>query len=238
MNSTSLFKLGGVALAAWASLAQAGLDSRSFGVVAVLLVLMALLDAGQPVARSQESGRSPADAQAFSRRFFSLAGAPFYLVLIILTFVSTQGRESAATVDPLLRAQAMAAGGLCGGGCGTGGGCGSGGCGASKGGGCGCSSKEQAKPAAAAQAPAPARALTREELQQRAEMVQKRSMSAAPAAPSLPGLNGRPLPAGLTPKPGVTLPAGVEASPAPPAAPASAPATTPAPTKVDRADPS
>ena len=238
MNSTSLFKLGGVALAAWASLAQAGLDSRSFGVVAVLLILMALLDAGQPVARSHESGQAPADSQAFSRRFFSLACAPFYLVLIILTFVSTQGRESAGGVDPLLRAQAMAAGGMCGGGCGTGGGCGSGGCGASKGGGCGCSSKGQAKPAAA-QAPAPARTLTREELQQRAEMVQKRSMSAAPAAPSLPGLNGRPLPAGLTPKSGVTLPAGVEASPASPAAPAAAtPTTTPAPSKAGSADPS
>lgn len=96
MNSTSLFKLGGVALAAWASLVQAGLDSRSFGVVAVLLILMALLDAGQPVARSHESGQAPADSQAFSRRFFSLACAPFYLVLIILTFVSTQGRQSQA----------------------------------------------------------------------------------------------------------------------------------------------
>lgn len=219
MNQTSFFKLGGIALAAWAALGNAGFEIKSFIILAVFMLLIALLDAGQAagLAESSRDVNAKADPQAFWNRFLGISGAPFYLALMILVFVSTQSRESHGGADDPLRLQALAAsGGMCGGGCGSGGGgCGSGGCGSSKGGSCGCGSKSQPKSAPAAKPQPAGKALTQEELKQRAEIVQKRAMT-PPQTANLPGINGRPLPAGLTVNPSVSLPHGIESTSAKP----------------------
>jgi hypothetical protein len=210
MNQTTLFKLGGIALAAWATLGSSQIDTKSFGILAVLMLLIALLDAGNGMQQTNEAGR-PAGHE-FAARFLSLSGAPLYLGLLALVFVTTN--PSAGTASGGKAATHKASVYMCGGeggGCGSGG-CGSGGCGSSCGGSCG---KSKAVAATAKPAPKP---LTQEELRQRAETVQKRSLAAGGAA-ALPGVgaNPRPLPPGLIPKADAPLPEGVMAPPGTPA---------------------
>lgn len=149
MPTTLWIKLFAIALVAWV-----GFGTTAVGVVAVLvvvglLVLLALLDAGQcerlgeeeTGRRSEDRTVTDADIGALVRRLFSVAVGPFYLVLVVLGCLGVGGRgdlERGRWGDPQTqKAQAEAT--MCGGhGCGSAGGCGTGGCGASSGGACGC----------------------------------------------------------------------------------------------------
>lgn len=225
MNQTNLFKLGSLALAAWATLGNASLDTRSFGILAVLILLIALLDAGSCIPLATESGRNA--GPVFLARLFSLSGAPFYLSLLALLFVASNPSTAGEGPSPHKTSVSMC--GAEGGGCGSNGGCGSGGCGSSSGGSCGCSSKSKAKTATHT-ATSSQRPLSQEELRQRAAEVQKRALSTnSGSAGGLPGLgtNPRPLPPGLVPKAGAVVPPGTVVPSTPPERTApSSPATT------------
>lgn len=235
MNNT-LFKLGALILTAWSTLGNSSLDYRSFGIVAVLLGLAALLEAGNTVCAEAHSGSS--GQSSFMMRLFSISGAPFYLALMAFTFVVTDVSGTRSRIMPPSSEASMC--GAEGGGCGSKGGCGSGGCGSSSGGSCGCSSKSKAKTPAHTATTAQ-RPISQEELRQRAAEVQKRALSAnTGSAGGLPGLgtNPRPLPPGLVPKAGAVLPPGTVVPSTPPERTApSAQSTTPSVTTPPAATP-
>ena len=211
MTPSFLIKLSGLLLVSWVTLGAGPLSTQPFGILCGLILLMACLDAGQASQGASTSKDGAVEMGVFFGRLVSLGGAPFYVALMVFAFVGMSGKGAGGAARP-----AMASASLCGaegGGCGSSGGCGTGGCGASSGGACGCSSgKKSSKSTASSSPKAPMKKLTDAELKQRTDMVQQRAMSAGAAgAASLPGIgpNGRPLPAGLVPKPGAALPPGV-----------------------------
>lgn len=202
-------------------------------VLACLLVLLAVLDAGQAVGSGHsEKGRvgvdggvTDADIGALVRRLFSVAVGPFYLVLAVLACLGIAGRGDGQTRrqgegetwrlgdGQSMKAQAETT--MCGGH-----GCGTGGCGASSGGACGCGggAKKSSTPKAK-----PTPAISQQEVKVRTEAIQKRTMTAPPA--SLPGIgpDAKPLPPGLTPNPNVELPPSAQKLQDAPKAPATNP---------------
>lgn len=215
-------KLFAVFLVAWAALGTTATGGLAALTVGVLLVLLAVLDAGQAVGSEDsekrrvgvDGGVTDADIGALVRRLFGVAVGPFYLVLGVLACLGIAGRGDGQTRrqaegetwgwgdSQSMKAQAEAT--MCGGhGCGSGAGCGTGGCGASSGGACGCGSgaKKSSTPKAK-----PAPAISQQEVKARTEAIQKRTMT-TPAA-NLPGIgpDAKPLPPGLTPNPNVELP--------------------------------
>lgn len=204
-NSATLIKVGALALVAWACLSSLSVSWATFILVEGFVVLLAFLDAGQavPAGAGREQAPSEADVGAVGRRLLGVAVGPFYLVLAALAGVGMWDKMQTGAGAAVVAEAASHAGGCgSGGGCGSKGGCGSGGCGASSGGSCGCSSKKGSSKAVAAPAGSTNPA---------AKPMPPRSMPAVAPA-KLPGLgpNGRPLPAGLVPRPGVALPPGVE----------------------------
>lgn len=215
MTPSFLIKLCGLLLVSWVTFGAGPLSAQPVGMLCGLLVLMAFLDAGQAAQALGTAKDGAVEIGVFFGRLVSLSGAPFYVALMVFAFVGMSGKG--AGTGSAVRA-AVASASMCGaegGGCGSsGGGCGTGGCGASGGGACGCSggSKKTSKSTASSSPKAVPKKLTEAELKQRAEMVQQRAMTTAPAgSTNLPGIgpNGRALPPGLVPKPGVALPPGV-----------------------------
>ena len=218
MEQSTIFKLAGVGLSAWATLSNAHLDTKSFGILTVFILLIALLDAGNGMHQATQ-------ASDYTKRLFSLSGAPLYVALLVIVFIAN---------EPLKHGNTAGEGGgsnisMCGaegGGCGTKGGCGSVGCGSSSGGACGCGSgKKTTKTSKTTQTPqTTTRQLSQEELKKRTAEIQERAIKAGISS-GLPGIgpNARPLPPGLIPKSGAVIPsvAGVPSSPPERAAPTS-----------------
>lgn len=234
MSPAFLIKLAGLLLVSWVTLSGSPLSTRLFGILGGLLVLMALLDAGQALQAKPEADGvvTEADMRKFTRRLLGFSGAPFYVALMAFAFIGMTSQETASSGFANDKAQqvqghvASAAGTTCGsgrgGGCGSAGGCGSGSCGASSGGSCGCASK--GKGTASTKSPAKTTAATPRQLPPRA--------MPAVAPTNLPGINGQPLPAGMVPRPGAVLPPGFYPTPAPQAPVAATTATNPAGTPV------
>lgn len=213
MTPSILIKLSGLLLVSWVTLGAGPLSTQPLGMLCGLLLLMAFLDAGQASQSASALKDGAVEMSVFFGRLVSLSGAPFYVALMVFAFVGMSGKGAGkgGAARPAMASTSMC--GAEGGGCGSSGGCGTGGCGASSGGACGCSSgKKSSKSTARSSPKVPVKKLTDAELKLRTDMVQQRAMSAVPAgAASLPGIgpNGRPLPAGLVPKPGVALPPGI-----------------------------
>ncbi len=225
MPTPLLIKLLTLALVFWLALVSDRGGAEGLAVVAGLLGLLALLDV-------EEQKRLSAVSPPF------LPIGVFYLVALVLCGLGMRGQQAGGRAGStgcatcaaaaLLPAGEVSTGGLCGGGCGTGKGCGTGGCGAASGGACGCSSgkkaasktKEQAVSVSHTGASAARPQATPEEIKQRSEALQRRTMGTTSAA-NLPGIgpNAKPLPLGLTPKHEVPLPKGIVPAAAPVAAP-------------------
>jgi hypothetical protein len=229
MRDDTLIKLGAIALSSWLAFGHIYESGKSYSTYSILILILAILDAGNQM---QQAGH--ASGAEFARRFFALKGAPFYLALLVLVFVSVdlEALDSSTQIPQNSHASMCGAEGR---GCGSSGGCGSGGCGASSGGACGCGGgKKSAKPAAAnsvAQKSAPQQPLSKEELRQRALEVQNRKMASG-STPLLPhGLSAeaRPLPPRLVPKADAPLPAEDSAPSAPPERSNQAPSTLSSP---------
>lgn len=218
MTPSFIIKFSGLLLVSWVTLGAGPSSSQQFGILCGLLMLMAFLDAGQASLSAGASKDGALEISVFLGRLLSLNGSPFYLALMIFTFIGMNGInvDKRDAIIPVAASASMC--GAEGGGCGSKGGCGSGGCGSSSGGSCGCSSKSKAKPQAQ-MAASPQRPLSQDELRQRAAEVQKRALNGNPnSAGGLPGLgnNPRPLPPGLVPKAGAVVPPGIVVPASPP----------------------